>query len=272
LLSASKAPLKLSISKTRLTVQTGHYDPTFSFDDDLTLSRIRSARDDFGKTIFYFGDSISRGAVLRKFPDQFTEEEARFERYWDQRSPAAVSNTVRSESGAVAVYAGPSGQPHSGNIELVDRLLDERTIRPGDVIVFEDAGQHNKSPQTYFENWMKLRSALADAGVFVVLVTMPDFVEGIPDAEAMKYDLEFGGITHNQATRRASAEPIAGNSKTILLDLDALLDDRKFFLEDGIHLNLHGQCVFVQNVHLLADLPLPKCVDNSHSRAESSGD
>ena len=259
LLSSDKLPLSLVVSVLELTLLPSSGESPFSPDSNLVLSEVESNRASFGKVIFYFGDSISRGAVLRKFPDEFTEPEARFERNWNQRSPSAVSNLVRTETGVAAVFAGPTGQPHIGNVELIEKMVKAQTIRPGDIVVLEDAGQHNKSPQSYMSNWLALRTALSKADVLIIMATTPEFVAPSANSESMQYDLPFEGMTHNEATRLAANADIDGASRTRLLDLDQLLDDPKYFRSDSVHFNLIGQCVFVQNVHLLAGLVQPTC-------------
>jgi hypothetical protein len=108
-------------------------------------------RDTYGRVIFYFGDSVSRGATLHKFPDQFTQEEAEGEPNWSFRSPASTTNTALDRKNVVAVFAGNTGRPDRVN-KRFEEFVTDGVIRIGDVVVLQYAGHHNKNPDQYEAN------------------------------------------------------------------------------------------------------------------------
>src|SRR5262245_58522129 len=74
---------------------------------NLDYLTIRTRRDEFGKVIHLFGDSIMRGWALGKFPDEISDTDPAF-RLRELSSPAHMMNIIFNENHveAVAAYAG----------------------------------------------------------------------------------------------------------------------------------------------------------------------
>jgi hypothetical protein len=237
---------------------------------DANLEAVRGDRDNYERVIFVLGDSIGRGFGL----NMWAEDTPRDHPLWELRSPASMINMMLRDSGerqdlddcgtvtraaTIAVYAGPTGQPAgaAGVATHLRNLVQQRIIRAGDVVVFEDAGDHGESVQQYADNWIMVREALRDSGVTVVMMTMHDTLENEPERTLFRYDVpDASGRTFNDATRQAAAHEVSGAPAT-LVDLKAALasmDQRgaqtgvRSLLADNIHPNVWGQCVIAASV------------------------
>lgn len=256
--------------------QAGRFDPTYA--------RIVADRDSFGRVVHLFGDSIFRGWALRRPADEFSVEEAAREPLWPLRSPASMLNLFLSESGypirfdghgavvaaqIAAGYAGAAGQPREATSKAVAaaiaRAIERRTIRPGDILAFEDAGGHLRDPDGYQKNWEMLRAAASVIDVTIILMDMFDYLPveewGGRPADEYRFDVRFPSAispplrSHNEATRAAAAAEIGGAARTLMLPLDAMMDGFKQRMEsrfgvavvhsDGVHPNIWGQCLIV---------------------------
>lgn len=222
--------------------QAGPADPAFI--------QVLQNRDEFGRVIFMFGDSIMRGAALGFFKDRATEEQSH-NPCIDNHSPAA---TVRN-FGRTAVYAGAVGQPSSASSAVLRyrKLLAQKIIRPGDVIVMEDAGRHDGDPARYLENWLKIGHVFDDAGVTLVMMTIPDDIKldvlGGEPADLYRFSVPFNGMSHNDATVAAAAALGA-----VLIDYQKIVRLR----DDGIHPDISGQTILVTQIMSAIGDPLPQ--------------
>lgn len=213
---------------------------------DETFVKITADRDAYGRVVLLFGDSFARGFALGFFPDLATEEQ-RQNTMWTFRSPASTFNAL-NKTGAIAAYAGASGQPGKEGIEAVAGnirwLTKHQILRPGDVAVFLDAGKHEGKPLEYLDHWLTLRRSVPSF-VTTVMVTTPDEITpdhmGSSQAQDLyRYDTKFGGMSHNEATVKAA-------NGAVLIDLNSMISPSDL-QTDGIHLNITGQCIMVEEI------------------------
>jgi hypothetical protein len=237
--------------------------PVFSPQIDPSYVTIASTRGAYGRVVHLYGDSLMRGWALRRFPDELNAEQRRAEPNWRHRSPAAMLNSTAWQAGAVAVFAGNTGQPGGADVDALRESIAIGVIRPGDIVVLEDSGRHEGDPVAYAANWLALRRALANAGVTIIMITVPDAItqetiSGAP-AHLFRYDAPFNGVTHNAATANAARAPIEGSSRTILIELNETLEVPGRLHRDGIHPNICGQCIMTAAIATAAELPVPNC-------------
>jgi len=237
--------------------------PVFSPQTDPSYFTVATTRDAYGRVVHLYGDSLMRGWALRRFPDEFTDAQRRAEANWRYRSPAAMLNSTAWHAGAVAIFAGKTGQPSGATADLMRERVRIGMIRPGDVVVLEDSGRHAGDPIAYAANWLALRRALANADVTIIMITVPDRVteeslSGAP-AHLFRYDAPFNGITHNAATANAAQAPVEGTSRTILVELNETLEVSGRLHRDGVHPNIYGQCIMAAAIANAAELPVPNC-------------
>lgn len=262
---------------------------------DVTYSRILGDRDSFGRVIHLFGDSIFRGWALRRPPDEFSAEEARREPLWALRSPASMLNLFLGESGyrmrldehgevaaaeVAAAYAGAAGQPREATAKAVAvgiaQAIEHGTIRPGDIVAFEDAGGHLRDPDGYQKNWETVRAAASAIDVTIVFMDMFDYIPveewGGRPADDYRFDARFPSAispplrSHNEATRAAASAAIGGAARTLMLPLDARMDGFRQRMEsrfgvavmhsDGVHPNIWGQCLIAGAIARVAGIEL----------------
>jgi len=125
------------------------------------------------------------------------------------------------------------------------------TLRPGDWVVLEDAGDHPQNATIYRQDWEKLITALQLCpDLNILMMTMFDYP---PAAPIYQYDTNFTGGTMNNATRQAAA-----NKGVPLLDMNALMDNWRnaaasidgvaVMHPDGIHPNVWGGCLMLGKV------------------------
>ncbi|MGR9130763.1 SGNH/GDSL hydrolase family protein [Rhizobium leguminosarum] len=213
------------------------------------LADMRLNRDNYGRVIFMFGDSIMRGYALGFFPDSSTKEQMNNPN-WELRSPASQLRSL----GHMAVYAGLSGQPDriEDGVEAISSLIGRRVIRDGDVIVLEDAGLHGNDPVEYFNNWLKLGEATKAANITLIMLTVPDDIKaqmlGGDPADLYRYSVEFGSASFNSATVFA-AHTIGAR----LIDYNTMMEKvmktgKTVLHDDGIHPNLDGQTILVNAI------------------------
>lgn len=201
-------------------------------------------------TVWLFGDSIFRGAVLDRFPDQYAPEAAAAEPLWPLRAPAETMNLLLGEE-AVRL-GGFTGLP-----DRVDKaarrlrtMLDAGTIAPGDMIVMLDVGPHACDPDRHEAQWRRLREAAAGAHR-VRLVICEGFDGGARGETALRHDLAFGARSHNDAVAAAASSAAEEVGETRFLRLSAPLSafDQALkkgfgigaYRPDGVHLNVWGQ-------------------------------
>jgi lysophospholipase L1-like esterase len=245
-----------------------HATPVFAPKIDPSFTAVGGARGGYQRVVHLYGDSLMRGKALRRFPEDFTADQRLAEPNWSFRSPAAMLNTTSWRAGAVAVFAGNTGQPNEAFVDLLRRRVAGRIIRAGDVVVLEDSGRHNGDPATYASHWLALRRALANADVTIIMITVPDAITrdelgGVP-ADYYRYDVAFDGLTHNGATRNAAQAPLPGRSRTILVEMNETLEAPGRLNPDGVHPNIYGQCIMAAAIAAAAELPAPDCPQGPH--------
>ena len=233
---------------------------------DPSSATIANERDKFGRVVHFFGDSIAGGRALGSFPPEFEPEMITRDwiaPYWKYRSPSAVLNADAAKTGIHSMLSGLTGLPDRARATQMQKMIQERIIRPGDVVVIEDAGEQRGDPVTYEKLLTELRTALSDADVLIVMSTTPDAFGDKPTGnppDKMAFDIPFNGRSHNDAIRRAAAAAVPGKSRTVLLDMNTALEAKKgLLLADGIHFSVAGQCVWILAIADAAGFPHPEC-------------
>ncbi|MBC8001423.1 MAG: hypothetical protein H7X97_02435, partial [Opitutaceae bacterium] len=184
----------------------------------------------FGRTLWFFGDSIFRGFALGTFADQIAPERIDRDPLWPFRSPAAMINLflydlgllklnsagVATEGEYVAVFAGTTGFPEipRKGRNHVRRAAKTGLIRAGDTLAFLDAAQHAGDPGSHEAAWKDIRRAAAATGVPILMCTAFDNLAhdrrtsvGGGKKELCMHDLPWaGGRSHNDALRAAAAD------------------------------------------------------------------
>jgi hypothetical protein len=249
---------------------------------DPNCDAIRARRDDFGRILWLFGDSMLRGFALKRFPDQVVRSKITREPLWPLRSPASMINFATHETmdedafgvvrggEYVACYAGSCGQPGeiAGAVWNLTRMRASRMFRKGDAVVFLDAGYHTSDPDLYQEQWTSVIGAAREESVSLILCTACDNLETdereVLDGmrkRTLMYDVPWPGAAGqrsiNEATRAA-----AHQNSVILLDiaetsreLHKTLQFRyasSAYLDDNIHLNIWGQLCLAVQIHSTA--------------------
>ncbi|MGO7779496.1 hypothetical protein ACC717_05110 [Rhizobium ruizarguesonis] len=234
---------------------------------DALFEKISTNRDSYGQVVFLFGDSYMRGWALGFFPDQATEEQQR-RPDWPSRSPASMLEA----KGYVATYSSFIGQPDNATAaaDRIRGLVDNRIIRTGDVVVMEDAGQHDGNPLSYFDNWLLVGRELQKSGALMIMMTVPDHITattiGGQPADLFRYSTDFGGISHNDATVFAAH---ALGAK--LIDFKSMTNEATksgiaVLHDDGIHPTVKGQAIMVDAIIEAAKLPPARGAVPSASR------
>jgi hypothetical protein len=214
---------------------------------DIWCEEIRSERRLFDRAIHLFGDSLFRGYALGAFGDEIGSAHP----LYAFRSPAAMINLVLADNGRreIANHAGTAIDDAYDTPSIVRQRIAEGIIRPGDVVVFEDAGPHGSDPDAYQTKMAALRRAACERDdITCVMMTMFDYP---PAPVASQYDTPFDGRTINDAVRAAAMEETSYVGRTLLLDMNAEMDawrseaaksdDLAVIHDDGIHPNVWGQ-------------------------------
>ncbi len=230
---------------------------------DLLYNELARARDSYGRVIHLFGDSIMRGYGTGVFADTMQESD----KLYVLRSPASMINIIANENALqiFAAYGGPIGLPENcaDGAARIKQLSDALIIRPGDIVVIEDAGDHNGNVKQYEACMRKLRAAVVRLkSVTLLLMTVFDATveryreRGFP-WHMKSFDLPFKGYSHNDAIIRAASTP-QDKGRTLLIDIDRILDrvraynlllyDSDILMDDKIHLNVLGQ------LHLVCEI------------------
>ena len=225
-------------------------------------------RDSFGAVAHLYGDSISRGAALGKFEDGSDPLDPAHPLY-AFRSIEATANWALEHNGRNERFV------YCGNI--IPRVIKARVasglIRPGDVIILEDAGDYAEGPRSYYQFWSSTRRALSESSITLVMMTMFDYCEDGNLACSMQFDAIVGTQgTLNDATRRAANitdNPVRPNGHSQngnfrFIDMNWIMDDwRRSALtidgvdvmsRDGVHPNIWGQMKMTQHYLIAAGL------------------
>ena len=199
--------------------------------------------------VHLFGDSIFRGYALRQFPDQFTDAQRAEPSIWSLSSPAAMMEQI-ADGQYSPVYAGQSGLPDRDLAARLRYLTRDGTIRAGDFVFFEDAGNHYLNPKRYADLLLKNRIALCDLDVHVVFLNTYDYIVPgtylVPDENAYRWSVPVDGTTMNQVIEQVANKTIDGCQQSILLDIHSVfsrLDGQGLAPtnKDGVHPNIRGQ-------------------------------
>ncbi len=253
-----------------------------SGDGDPCFNAVVRERDQYGRVIFFFGDSISRGYGLGNFPDLFKEAEAQKHPLWALRSPASTINFILSgkdiafmkkcdvskKQKLLAVYAGGSGLPRIQSAKEISQLISDyylkKIILPGDSIVFEDAGDHHGDPdqfeaalQLLLDQHQKLK------GVRILVATTPDLMTDQRRVELMPENFHWEAPLKtskskqprslNQVYRETAQRYGTKSTEVRLLEYHKAVSETSKSLaskqvslmhEDQIHPNIFGQLIF----------------------------
>lgn len=202
--------------------------------------------------VHLFGDSIFRGWALKKFPDQYTEEEAEEDLLWPLRSPVSMLRMVSDRAYDVG-YGGGTGLPTASTGAVLQRMLSG-DIHDGDIVVLEDAGDHSKDPMAFYLLLMDLRVTLCQKDIDVIFLNTYDDIPpgaltadwGIEDEDIFRWSVPFDGMTMNDSFAKAARAKIVDCKQPYLIDVHGLLRDVKnrehvVVHEDGIHPTITGQ-------------------------------
>jgi hypothetical protein len=237
---------------------------------DPLYQQIAANRGAYGRVIHLFGDSIARGYALGKFPDGADPLDPAHPLY-DFRSIASTANLALTTNNRTERVA------YGGNVSatLIASMVSRGTIRSGDVVVLEDAGDYAPGPNAYYSFWWSARQAAAINGVTVVMMSMFDYCHSgnLACNPAMQYDAAVGTQgTLNDATRRAamvttnatSASGSALAGVTRFADMNWIMDGWRssalsvdgvdVMLPDGVHPNVWGQMRMVREILAVAGL------------------
>jgi len=230
----------------------------------------KSNRDQFGKLVILFGDSISRGFGLKVFADEVTSDHPLYKfRSISSTANWALELNDRPER---FVYCGGMDEQNIKNVVAAG------VIRSGDVVVLEDAGDFAGGTAAYYSFWWKARKAASLPDVTVVLQSMFDYCDRPTDGgcvDANKYDLvRFASASdagsRNDAIRSAAfatINPVSGSAlsgSTAFIDMNWVMDTWKnsalaidgvpVILGDGIYPNVWGQMKMTQQYLAAANL------------------
>jgi hypothetical protein len=225
---------------------------------DAWCDQLLGERSRFGHAIHLFGDSLFRGYALGVLGDELGSAHP----LYAFRSPAAMMNLVLADNGRPEVVnnAGPAINDDYDAPSMVRRRIADGVIRPGDVVVFEDAGPHGSDPVAYQGKMAALRQAVCERhDITCVMMTMFDYPPAPLDAQ---YDAPFNGRTMNDAVRAAATAETSYVGRTLLLDLNAAMDEWRseaarvdnlaVIHPDGIHPNVWGQAFMAGEILKIA--------------------
>ncbi|HWL71594.1 MAG TPA: hypothetical protein VNS22_24885 [Geminicoccus sp.] len=231
----------------------------------------------YGKVCHLFGDSIMRGWALGEFWDGEKVDPTR-----NGNGPEGVSSVQGHPLScwysiaacmrdlAVENRQNRLGIGYAGGADpsMVRALVENGTIRTGDYVIFEDAGDHGADPVAYFHkvrNWRQ--SVINRVNATCILMTMFDYRPFRGQYPNMEYDrryriLDGRILSTNDAIRMAASsiywkrgQPLG---RTILIDMNRRMDEwRNYCLAhsrldpihtDGVHPNCWGQWLMVREI------------------------
>jgi hypothetical protein len=256
--------------------QAGGWDPLYI--------ELMHNRDRYGSVCHLFGDSIMHGWALGAFWDGGAIDPrsggiARGENgipadhpllAW--HSPWAAMRQIARENGLGRLGIGYAG---GAEVVTINALIDNGTIRPGDWLVFEDAGSHGGNPLAYFHKVRQWRQAAINrVATTCILMTMYDYNPEYGRYPDMEYDRKFpsgdGRLLSANDVIRMAANSVYWRSrlplgKTILIDMNRRMDEwRNYCLyydgvnpmhPDGIHPNCWGQWLMVREIFIAMGYP-----------------
>jgi len=204
------------------------------------------------RKIHLIGDSISKGYALGEYEDTLSPSNP----LWPLRSISSMANNTLYGVGIKDefYYTGLPAVNFSSDIEATEvairAIVNNGTIRSGDVVIFEDAGPHIEDPDTYQEQWEFLRAAVVDR--FDITLVMMSMFSYSPAPNDNRYDVTFGSRTMNAATLAAATSLVPNErGQTLFFDMKTNMDGWEtsaygsdlvpVMLPDGIHPNVWGQ-------------------------------
>lgn len=195
------------------------------------------------QVIHFYGDSIAQGVIFYKCEDEINIDQLKpFNRIQDLANILLIENGITPNMLRVR-YA------RSQDVKRMQTELSLGIIKDGDIILFEDAGQHENNVTSRRKKFIDIKRVIEKSGrdVTLILTTMFDYKpsQEYPDSE---YDIIVGnsGLTMNDVVRS-----IASDGLCSLLDWNKEMDlavevlNRKFRISpmypDGIHPNAFGK-------------------------------
>lgn len=211
--------------------------------------------------LIWVGDSRPRGYALGVFSDQLAPSYPQY----TLSSPTLMLRSMLSDNGFDASTTWYFGSFVNGNVfapSAIAQAASAGIIRPGDIMVFMDAGDHDRNPDAYQAGWLACRAAAPAAhALFLTTPEYPDETNG-SWGPFYEYDVvQPSGRTMNQAIRDAAAAapaPGVANGWTNVLEFNSIqdgwksaawsIDGVRVMRSDGIHENVWGQAMLVGEV------------------------
>ncbi|TBG78626.1 hypothetical protein ELG76_04220 [Rhizobium leguminosarum] len=213
----------------------------------------------YRRKIHIIGDSIGKGWALGRYEEEITPAYYLYPVYLF-RSISSMANNVLYENGIrdEFYYTGVPAVNFSSDISTtvaaIRALIANGTIRSGDVVVAEDAGQHNQDPDLYQSQWEQVRAAVVDRyDITFVMMSMFSYPNAAADYQ---YSTLFGTRTMNEATVAAYQATIPNErGQTLWVDMKTAMDNWRSSANsvdnvdvmhpDDIHPNVWGQALMV---------------------------
>lgn len=208
-------------------------------------------RDAYQRVIHFYGDSIGRGRGLA-----VSEDPNPLSRIEDTAQLLLQDNGVSPRELYVR-YAWEQ------DLVYIQQDLASGMIRDNDIILYEDAGQHEEDVELRRQRFEKIEKVVRDSGrkVQLVFTTMFDYqpASGFYNSN---YDALVGnsGMTMNQVVETVTA---SGNSS--LLDWNKQMDEAMValtpygvspMLPDGVHPNIFGNVLLAATIVKYVGVPL----------------
>lgn len=223
---------------------------------------VQTDRASYSRVIHLYGDSISRGFGLARFADTVDSSDPMY----SLRSVASMIDLVFADNDIydAATYAGnlfTVGTWDANTDQLAD-AWDNGTIRVGDVLVFEDAGDAPFDPDVYEDQfWSGRQAVTAEHPVTLLMLDMFDYPPAPPDSQ---YGLQLTGSlsgllrSRGAAVRSAAQTPMPYVGQTLLVPLRTTMDSARASAQvvdgvpliqpDGIHPNVWGQMLIAGEI------------------------
>jgi hypothetical protein len=215
------------------------------------------------RAVFLFGDSISRGLGL----GQWADETPKTHPLYRFRSIASMADMALEENGRHERIGYAGSLIGAAAPARIRQLTEDGIVRPGDAVVFEDAGDYAGCSAAYRDEWTACLDAVP-AGVRRIAMTMFDYTPN----PILQFDLpDATGLSRNDAIRAAATETGAD-----LIDMNAIMDERRaqqightatdVVLPDLYHANVWGQMVMTGEILKAVGLR-PSSVENAAALA-----
>lgn len=208
-------------------------------------------RSDYQRVVHFYGDSIGRGRGLGEY-----EMSSSLDRIEDTAQLLLRDNGVSNKQLLFRyAWTQDTGQ--------MAAELKAGMIRDGDIIVYEDAGQHEDDIGKRRQRFLNIEKIVRDSGrkVQLVFTTMFDYqpASGFYNSN---YDALVGdsGMTMNQVVVQ-----VAASGSTSLLDWNEQMDSAVValtpygispMLPDGVHPNALGNVLLAASLVKYAGIPI----------------